>query len=85
METDYGLDGRRARFSLLQIGSGTHPASSPTGARALSPRVKREADHSPPTSVEVKKIWIYTSTPPLKNFLFSTSSRFSEFKVKVML
>jgi hypothetical protein len=34
---------------------------------ALSPEVKqpgREADHSAPTSVEVKKIWIYTSTPP---------------------
>jgi hypothetical protein len=31
------------------------------------PRVKRlehEADHSPPVSAEVKKIWIYTSTPP---------------------
>jgi hypothetical protein len=34
---------------------------------ALSPGVKRtgrEADHSPPTSDEVKKMWIYTSTPP---------------------
>jgi hypothetical protein len=34
---------------------------------ALSPGLKRsgrEADHSPPTSAEVKKIWIYTSTPP---------------------
>jgi hypothetical protein len=34
---------------------------------ALSPDVKRpgrEADDSPPTSAEVKKIWIYTSTPP---------------------
>jgi hypothetical protein len=33
---------------------------------ALSPGVKwprREVDHSPPTSAEVKKIWIYTSTP----------------------
>jgi hypothetical protein len=33
---------------------------------ALSPRIKRpgrEAEHSPPTSAEVKKIWIYTSTP----------------------
>jgi hypothetical protein len=32
---------------------------------ALSPGLKRqgrEADHSPPTSAEVKKIWIYTST-----------------------
>jgi hypothetical protein len=34
---------------------------------ALSPEVKRqggEAGHSPPASVEVKKMWIYTSTPP---------------------
>jgi hypothetical protein len=34
---------------------------------AFSPAVKRqgrEADHSPPASAEVKKIWIYTSTPP---------------------
>jgi hypothetical protein len=34
---------------------------------ALSPGVKRpgrEADHSPPTSAEVKKTWIYTFTPP---------------------
>jgi hypothetical protein len=23
-----------------------------------------EADHSPPTSAEVKKTWMYTSTPP---------------------
>jgi hypothetical protein len=26
-------------------------------------RQGREADHSPPTSDEVKKMWIYTSTP----------------------
>jgi hypothetical protein len=34
---------------------------------ALSPGVKRpgrEVDHSHPTSAEVKKIWIYTSTSP---------------------
>jgi hypothetical protein len=24
----------------------------------------REVDHSPPISAEVKKTWIYTSTPP---------------------
>jgi hypothetical protein len=29
---------------------------------ALSP--EREADHSPPTSAEVVKTWVYTSTPP---------------------
>jgi hypothetical protein len=37
------------------------------GYRGLFPRgVKRpgcEADHSPPASAEVKKTWIYTSTP----------------------
>jgi hypothetical protein len=26
-------------------------------------RQGREADHSPPASAEVKKTWIYTSTP----------------------
>jgi hypothetical protein len=34
---------------------------------ALSPGEKQqglEADHSPPASAEVKKMWIYTSTPP---------------------
>jgi hypothetical protein len=34
---------------------------------ALSPEVKRpgrEADHLPPTSAEIKKMWIYTSIPP---------------------
>jgi hypothetical protein len=33
---------------------------------ALSPGVKRhehEANYSPPTSAEVKKMWLYTSTP----------------------
>jgi hypothetical protein len=31
--------------------------------QGLFPR-DREADHSHPASAEVKKIWIYTSTPP---------------------
>jgi hypothetical protein len=34
---------------------------------SLSPGLKgpgREADHSPPASAEVKKIWIYISNPP---------------------
>jgi hypothetical protein len=46
---------------------GPHPASYPMGTGALSPELKRpgrEADHSPPTSAEVKKMWIVTSTPP---------------------
>jgi hypothetical protein len=58
-------------FSLLhvvQTDSGVHPASYPMGTGSSFPRgVKRqehEADHSPPASAEVKKMWIYTSTPP---------------------
>jgi hypothetical protein len=34
---------------------------------ALSPGIKgqgHEADHSPPISAEVKKMWVYTFTPP---------------------
>jgi hypothetical protein len=76
--TAYELDGRgigvrvplRARFSLLhvvQTGSGAHPASYPMGTGGDFPWGKwpgREADHSPPTSIEVKNAWIYTSTPP---------------------
>jgi hypothetical protein len=36
---------------------------------ALSLRFKRsgrEADHSPPSSVEVKNFWNYISTPPIR-------------------
>jgi hypothetical protein len=66
----YGLDDRGSRvrfpagagnFSLhhrVQNGSGAHPASYLTGTRALSLGVKRpgsEADHSLPSSVEVKE------------------------------
>jgi hypothetical protein len=48
-------------FSLhhcVQKGSGAHPASYPMSTRALSLEVKqpgREADHSPPSSSEVKE------------------------------
>jgi hypothetical protein len=47
-------------FSLLlstQTGSGAHPASYPMGTGGAVPGVKRpgrEADHSPPSSAEVK-------------------------------
>jgi hypothetical protein len=76
--TGYGLDdlGEREfeyrqgkKFSLLHIvqtGSGVHPTSYKMGTGGSFPEVKRqrrEADHSPPTSAEVKKMWIYTSTP----------------------
>jgi hypothetical protein len=29
-------------------------------------RPGREADHSPPSSAEVKNVWSYTSTPPVR-------------------
>jgi hypothetical protein len=54
-------------LQVVQTTSGVHPASYPVGTGDSSQGVKRpwsEADHSPPTSAEVKKIWIYTSTPP---------------------
>jgi hypothetical protein len=39
------------------------------GTGALSPGIKRpgrEADHSPPSSAEVKNAWSYISTPPIR-------------------
>jgi hypothetical protein len=73
MVIGYGLDEREvgfrvpvwSNFSLLHIvqtGSGAHSASYPMGNGGSFPGVKwqgREADHSPPTSAEVKKIWTY--------------------------
>jgi hypothetical protein len=50
----------------VQTGSGVHLASYAVGTGALSARVNRagcETDRSPPTSDEVKKMWIYVSTP----------------------
>jgi hypothetical protein len=44
------------------------PSLLSNGYRGLFPlgvkRQGREADHSPPASAEVKKMWIYTSTAP---------------------
>jgi hypothetical protein len=57
-------------FSLLhriQTESEAYPASYPMGTGgAISLGVKRpgrEADHSPPSSTDVKNAWRYTSTP----------------------
>jgi hypothetical protein len=50
-------------------GSGAHPASYSIGTRGFSLGVKQpgcEADHSPPSSAEVKNAWSYTSTPPIR-------------------
>jgi hypothetical protein len=47
---------------VVQTGSEVHPTSYPMGTGVSFPG--READHSSPTSAEVKTMWIYTSTPP---------------------
>jgi hypothetical protein len=75
--TGYGLDDRGVEVqvgwriflfstsSRSDLGSTQPPIQWLTGA--LPPGVKRpgrEADHSPPASAEVKKMWIYTSTLP---------------------
>jgi hypothetical protein len=76
--TGYGLDGRRAGVRVL-VGARIFtspcrpdwrwgpPSLLSNGYQRFFPRrVKRpgrEADHSPPTSAEVKKMCIYTSTP----------------------
>jgi hypothetical protein len=64
--SDYGLDDRCSRFdsdsisssTCVQIGSGAHPASCPIGTGGSFPggkaRPGRDADHSPPSSAEVK-------------------------------
>jgi hypothetical protein len=60
---------RGREFSVLhvvQTGSEIHP-TYPMGTGGALPVLKQqglETDHSPPASAEVKKIWIYTSTPP---------------------
>jgi hypothetical protein len=61
------FESRRGKeFSFLhvvQTGSGVHPTTYPSVPGALSPG-GREADHSPAANAKVKKMWIYTSTPP---------------------
>jgi hypothetical protein len=49
--------------------SGAHRASYPMGTRVSLLGVRqpgRKADHSPPSSAEVKNAWNYPSTPPVR-------------------
>jgi hypothetical protein len=57
-------------FPVIQTDSGAHPASYPIGTVEKRPRC--DADHSPPASAEVKKIWIYIYTPPYAFMALST-------------
>jgi hypothetical protein len=60
MAEESGIDSRRGQETFLhkdQAGSGAHPASYTMGTEAVPPGVKRqgrEADHSPPSSAQVK-------------------------------
>jgi hypothetical protein len=73
---DYGLDdrifGSRQGLGILLFTTASRPALGPTrtpiqrvpGALSLEMKWQgREADHSPPSSVEVENAWSYTSTP----------------------
>jgi hypothetical protein len=52
------------------------PSLLSNGYRGSFPGGKagRETDHSTPTSAEVKKMWIYTSTPPYAFIALSTGT-----------
>jgi hypothetical protein len=70
-----GRSSSPGRVKNFLFSTSSRPALGPTQPPiqrvlgAVSPGVKRperEADHSPPANTEVKKMWIYTSTPPLR-------------------
>jgi hypothetical protein len=71
--TSYGLDDRGGRSSSPgEVKNFLFSRSSRPVLRSTQPpiqwvpgvkRTGREVDHSPPTSAEVKKMWLYTSTP----------------------
>jgi hypothetical protein len=51
----------KSLLHVIQTGYGAHPASIQWVLEALSLGVKWPG---PPTSIKVKKTWVYTSTPP---------------------
>jgi hypothetical protein len=58
---------RISLFHVVQTGTGATQTHIHWVSAAFSPRVKLPGldadDHSPPASAEVKKMWIYASTP----------------------
>jgi hypothetical protein len=76
---DYGLDDRgfdfRQGLGIFLFTTASRPALGPTQPPiqwvpgAVSLGIKRpgcEADHTPPSSAEVKNAWSYTSTLPVR-------------------
>jgi hypothetical protein len=88
--TVYGLDDLKSKFESLKVqefsllhsvqtGSGAHSASYPMGTSGCylgEKRLEREADHSPPTSAEINKMWTLRPLP-------HTPSRCSAYLVKL--
>jgi hypothetical protein len=68
-ETNKGTDFFRCvTASRTALGPTQHPIQWVPGALSLSvKRPGREADHSPPSSTEVKNAWSYTLTPPIRS------------------
>jgi hypothetical protein len=74
--TGYGMDDREVGVRVpvgvkdFLFSTSSRPVLGPTQPSvqwvpgSLSPGVKREADHLPPASAKVKKMWIITSPPP---------------------
>jgi hypothetical protein len=66
MARELGFDSWKGQeiflFPSVQAGSGAQTAPYPLRSGAKAPG--READHSPPSSAEIKNIWSYTSTRP---------------------
>jgi hypothetical protein len=70
-EFESQYDEKFSIFHVVQTGSGGPPSLYSMYTGDSFPTVKRpecEADDSPPSSAEFKKMWIYTSTPPY-NFM----------------
>jgi hypothetical protein len=56
-------------YMSIQTDSGAQPVSYTMGTRGSLPGIKRpgrEADNSPPSSIEVKNAWNYTSIHPIR-------------------
>jgi hypothetical protein len=71
--TGYRLDspglnpGGREFFAHVQTGPWAHPASWRMGTGSFPGVIRPRGDavHSPPSSAKVKKVYSYTSTPPM--------------------
>jgi hypothetical protein len=75
MDSEGGRSSSPGRVKSFLLFTSSRPVLGPTQppiqwvSGALSPEIKRpgrEINHSPPSSAEVKKTWIYKSAPPIR-------------------